>query len=218
MHCKKCDAAFYLDASGKPILGEPPVAKGAKAAAAKTARSPNEPLDPIGIAAGYLAKLPKPFWYTVLAVFVLYVGYTGYSMFGGPAAPTPQADLETQIAKAAEAFVHKDLDALKKLTPADTYADVVKLVETFQPPLLEGGAKPDDIAVTSGRVVEGEEPYVDVTLIPPAPSGGKSKTFELFLCWFKDNDRYWLNGTSSYEATKKYADAMAKREKSMKKK
>jgi len=216
MHCKKCDAAFYLDASGKPILGEPPAAKGAKAAA-KAARSPNEPLDPIGIVAGYLAKLPKPFWYTVLGAFTLYLLYFGYSHLGsGGSAPTPEADMETQIAKAAEAFVHKDLDALKKLTPPDSFEDMAKLVEAYQPKVVSGAVKPDEVAITFGRVEEGgDEPYVNVNLLTPGPPGEKSRNFNLFLCWFQDNGRWWLNGTTSLEATKKYAEAVEKRDKAI---
>ena len=47
MHCKKCDAVFHLDATGKPVLGEPKAAKGGKNAA--KGRSKDEPLDPIGM-------------------------------------------------------------------------------------------------------------------------------------------------------------------------
>ena len=108
MHCKKCDAVFHLDASGKPILGEPPAARRAKGGGRPGARAKNEPLDPIGIVATKIANLPRGVWYllgTLLGAYLIYFAYQSY----GPQPLTRREMLIEQSVAAATAFLNQKL-------------------------------------------------------------------------------------------------------------
>jgi hypothetical protein len=222
MHCKKCDAVFHLDPTGKPILGEPPPPKGSKAA--KGAKDKNEPLDPIGIVAGKLAKIPRPIWYTLGAILGGYLLYVGYTVLGP--GPAPQgADLVEQNRQAAYAFLDRDLPKLQGMATLDTREDVAKLVETFRPLVGDAAAKGRE-GVAEPLVIPpleaAESPKYEITFQPkPATEGGTTPPiFTLNLIWHKSGGKYYLNGYASLEANnerikaKQEAAALAEKKKS----
>jgi len=201
MHCKKCDAIFHLDATGKPLLGEPPSVKGTKGA--KGARSKNEPLDPIGIVAAKLAKTPKPIWMTLLILMCGGVIYLASGLFGPGPRPANADFLERNLA-AAVAFIDRDVATMQKFATQDSRAEVATLIETFRPMVGDPGGKATSYEM---KPVAGlpeqmtDEPVIPITIQPPAEIEGDSAPpiFMLDLVWIKGNNRYYLNGKATLE-------------------
>ena len=202
MHCKKCDAVFHLDATGKPLLGEPPAAKGSKAA--KGARAKNEPLDPIGIVAAKLAKTPKPVWMGLLIMLGLGLLYLVYGVVG-PGPRSANADFMEQNVKLTNAFIDRDIPTIQKMATQDSRDEVSKLVESIRPLVGDVGGKAtsDDIKpIAEIPETLGAEPAVQMSLQPPSEveGGPAPPIFTLDLVWIKGNNRYYLNGKATLEA------------------
>lgn len=213
MHCKKCDAIFHLDATGKPMLGEPPSAKGAKGA--KGARDKNEPLDPIGIVAAKLAKTPKPVWMGLLGIMGLGVLYLAYSLIG-PAPRTAEGDFHERNVAAGIAFLEKDTATLQKMATQDSRDAIAKLIETFRPKVGDAtGTGSKDMTPTPLLPQRmDDQPVVELSIQPPAPSDDAPAPpiFTLELAWIKGNNRYYLNGNATLERNEERAKANKERE------
>lgn len=203
MHCKKCDAVFHLDATGKPVLGEPPSAKGKGGKGGKGGRPKNEPLDPIGIVATKIANAPRGVWYTVGGLLGIYLIYFAYTLYG-PQPVTPRDQLISQSEEAANAFIRKDVAALQEMATSDSKAEVATLIETFRTQVGDQGAKPEEMppAVTSEIPPRPDEkPQVEVSIQPPTgPDGKAPPIFYLDLVWVYANGKFYLNGKGTLEA------------------
>jgi hypothetical protein len=69
MHCKKCDAVFHMDRSGKIVLGDPDeVARGKKPKKVKSKKEKD--LIDLGFS-GVIASIPKPVRNLLIAVFLV---------------------------------------------------------------------------------------------------------------------------------------------------
>jgi len=210
MHCKKCDAVFHLDASGKPVLGEPPAAKGK---GKKQARAADEPLDPIGIVAGYLAKTPKPIWMSLL---VLGVGYLLYQigwfiLTSGPVSAEMSAN--QLLVKAGRAFMEKDADTLKSLATSDSREDIAEAIPVFHEMLGPITAKPEEIQLMPGSIPEGDEGCVSISLVLPSTDvdpATAARVPPLDLCFIKGGGRTYLNGKATLERIKQSAELYKK--------
>jgi hypothetical protein len=201
MHCKKCDAVFYLDATGKPKIGEPPSAKGAKK---KGQREENEPLDPIGIVAEKLVKVPRPIYYTLGGLLSVYLLYVIYSSMGSRPRPA-SADFAEKNLYATTAFIDKDISTLKSLATSDSQDEAAKLVEVIRPLVGDKDGKGTSYEVTASAVSFpdplGDEPHVEMALqAPPLPDGKAPPIFTLELIWIKGAKKYFLNGKATLEA------------------
>ena len=199
MHCKKCDAVFHLDASGKPLLGEPPAAKGSKAARAAS-RAKNEPLDPIGILAAKLSRTPKPVWMTLGALLGVYLLWTLWSWFGPQPASADQ-NFSGQNHDAAVAFLNQDVDTLKAMSTKDSQDEIAQVVELFRPEVGDKAGKGsegmDPVAQLPDEMTD--EPVVDVSIQAPQPSPTEDAPpiFLFKLAWIKGKTKYFLNGKAT---------------------
>ena len=209
MHCKKCDAIFHLDPSGKPVLGEPPAAKGSKGA--KGARNKNEPLDPIGILASKLVKTPKPIWMGLAGMLGLYVAYLAFTMLG-PAPRTAEGEFQQRNVAAAIAFLERDAATLQNMATQDSREEIVKLIEEFRPLVGDAKGKGSENMPPNAAPPETmtEQPVVHVSIQPPAPVGEEKAPpiFTLDLGWIKGGTRYFLNGRATLEANQERVKAV----------
>ncbi|MDB5352520.1 MAG: hypothetical protein JWN86_3767 [Planctomycetota bacterium] len=204
MHCKKCDAVFHLDATGKPVLGEPPTVKGSKS---KTSRPKDEPLDPIGIVAAKLAYTPKPVWMTLLVALGLGVLYYGYTLFGSGSSFTKEQEISLKVVTAARAVLDKDLATLKAMATNDSQDEIVKAVEVFHSMAGSLPAKTEDIMLTPGQPPEGASACVVVDVIPPASADGTPATMlGMDLCWIKGGTKWFIDGKSTLAMVTSRAD------------
>jgi len=226
MHCKKCDAVFYMDGGGKMVLGEPPSARAKDTAAAgkkgaKPKSKKDQNLDPIG----ELLRSPalKKIGIGVLGVAgVLFIGYT---LVG---ALTPKAKgLVESNEDAARAVISKDADALKRLAVPGTEADVAKWFEQVSPQIgdIVGEDAVEDVSL-GFQLVEGDpeqgatESDCSMRLVPaPSVQPAEKKLLEaialavknkdkkapkvplrtLDMHWTKDGKVYKLDGTKTLE-------------------
>ncbi len=219
MHCKKCDAVFHMDASGKPVLGEPPSSKANKV---KTARAANEPLDPIGIVAAKLAQTPKPVWLTGLVIFSLVLLYYGYGVFG-PSGPTEDESLNTQIHTAAKAVLDKDMATLKKMTTADSQEEMAQAVDAFHGMLGPIAGKTEDINMLLGPAPQGTDGCVEITITPSASdpasiaaaaTGTSPPTVNMDICWIQgEKGRWYINGKAMLDMVKSRVEIKKKMKK-----
>ena len=208
MHCKKCDAVFHLDATGKPVLGEPAPPKGSKG---KGGRDKNEPLDPIGIVAGKLAHIPKPIWMTLLVVFA------GWFLWGAfqrlkPGPATPEQNMTLLLTRATDAFLNRDVATLKGMSASGTEEDTAKTVEEIRPIVGNGGSTSEGLMVAPGEPLFHDEQNMSavVTLLPVA--GGSS--FDLHWAWARDVEGRWsINGKITYDLNKDEVSRLAARKK-----
>lgn len=193
MHCKKCDAVFHLDATGKPVLGDPAPPKGSKAAKA-SARASDEPLDPIGIVAEKLSHTPKPVWMTMLVLLVGWIGWTALGFFGS-APLNEQQSLQKESLDATTAFLTRDLTKLKKMTAGGTEDAIDKAVTDFRPMIGDGGSTAEGIMIAPGEPRGEDEEHQTVEMSLIAMSG---PSFNLHFAWVKAKNRWWIDGASSY--------------------
>lgn len=201
MHCKKCDAVFHLDSTGKPALGEPAAAKGSKAA--KGGRAKDEPLDPIGIVAEKLSHTPKPIWMTLLVLGGGYLLWTVFQ-FLRPGPATAEQSMAVLIQTATDAFLEKDVPKLKAMATSDTEEDAAKIIEDFRPLVGDGGSTKDGVMVAAGEPRDGEtedQKAVEVSLL--ATSG---PSFNLQWVWIRLKGRWLIDGRNSFDLNKVEAD------------
>ncbi len=207
MHCKKCDAVFHLDATGKPVLGEPPPPKGSKSAK-EAGRDKNEPLDPIGIVAEKLSHTPKPIWMTAAVLLSGYVLWTLSGWFGGAPLSVEQS-LGRQIHDATVAVLDNDTATLKNLTAAGTEDTLLRAVEMVRPMIADGQPTSEKVVFAAGEPVASDEEHreVEVSLIPTTGTG----SYNLKLAWVKFKNKWFIDGGTTFElnemevATKKAA-------------
>jgi len=202
MHCKKCDAVFHLDATGKAVLGEPP---SSKKKGTKTTRAANEPLDPIGIVAEKLSHTPKPVWMGMLGILGLVVLYYAYQLFA-PAPPTEEMQITQQIITAGRAILAKDLPTIKKMTTSDSQDEIEKAVGVFHAMIGPFEAKPDEVMLVPGPPPQTDEGCVNVTAMLAKPT-------DIDICWIKGGNRWFVNGKSTLDMMTQRADAAKKAKK-----
>jgi hypothetical protein len=202
MHCKKCDAVFHLDASGKPMLGEPPAAKGSKAARA-AARAKNEPLDPIGMVASKLVKVPKPIWIGLAVVLGLFVAWKGIGLIQ-PAAANADESFAARNEQAALAFLNADTATLSSMTTVDSREEIAQVVEKFRPMVGDKSGKGSEGMQPVPTFPEelGNEPNVEISIQPPKEPDAEEAPpiFILELYWIKGKNNYVINGKATLEA------------------
>jgi hypothetical protein len=216
MHCKKCDAVFHLDATGKPALGEPPSSKGSKAARA-AARAKEEPLDPIGIVASKLVKVPKPIWIGLASLLGCYFVYLISGLFVRAPA-SPGENFAERNMTAAMAFLNQDVATLKAMTTADTQDGIVTVVENFRSQVGDKTGKGAEDMVPVPQIPEelGEEPAVEISIQPPKLPGADEAPpiFYFDLIWIKGKTTYFINGKATLASNlerEKYRKEMARR-------
>ena len=204
MHCKKCDAVFHLDATGKPVLGEPKAVKGGKSGASK-GRDKNEPTDYIGIVAGWLVRVPRGVYLTLLAIGAAGLLYVVYA-----SAPAPKIDFETAVRSKAEevaqAFLNKDAEALRKLATGDTRDEAANLLDQFRSELHDSGLPSDKkVYVMVGLPNdESDQPRIRIDFMVPALDPTKEAPPPMYLdtLWYRDKNKWYLNGKGSVEENK----------------
>ena len=201
MHCKKCDAVFHLDATGKPVMGEPKSAKTNKSGRAG-AHAPSDQFDPIGIIASKIMKVPKPIWLGLgglLSAFLLYGMYAGIKSLPKSAEQGFAAKNQT----IATAFLDRDLSTMKSMATTDSYEELAKLIETFRPLVGDKSGKGSEGigTVISTPEVLSNTPKVEVAIVPPPEADTKAPPiFYLDLVWQKTNEKYYLNGKATLES------------------
>ena len=217
MHCKKCNAFFYLDASGKPVLGEPPSLK-AKGKPGEEDRA-NEPPDYIGMLFNQLVKIPKPIWLT------LAVGLTGYVLWIGvlpllKSAPLNATQLFTRRAKeAVTAFLNKDGSALSYMATPGTENELKRFAEEHRVDVGDGKTSDEGITIVAGdlpaEINATEAAESNMSLIPAPSYDGTPNPppYVLRLFWIFDKGKLMLDGKKTLAAAEEDAKERAKNKK-----
>jgi hypothetical protein len=198
MHCKKCDAVFHLDATGKPVMGEPKSSKANKSGRAG-AHAPSDQFDPIGIIASKLAKIPKPIWMTLAGLLGIFLLYSMASIFQSLPKSTEQSFAAKNVL-IATAFLDRDLSTMKKYSTTDCYEELASLIETFRPLIGDKAGKGSEGigTVVSAPEILTDSPRAEVAIVPPPEADGKAPPiFNLDLVWQKTNEKYYLNGKAT---------------------
>ncbi len=218
MHCKKCDAVFYLDATGKPVLGEPPSSRGGKGGkAGKKARPDNEPLDPIGIVAEKISELPRAVWYTLGGLVLLGAAYVGFMNMKPPALSNEER-LLMKMNVVARAFIDKDMNTLNDMASGGSQGEVAKWVETFRPRVGDNGTGTSENIMVS--LVPPSELVTDVpldaqaSLIAPSPGGDAPAPppYILHLAMIYLEGKWYLDGKTTLLKCEE-AEALKKKKK-----
>src|SRR5262249_12387644 len=153
MHCKKCDAVFHMDPSGKIMLGEPggraKQAERRKAAAA----TKDEPTDVIGLIVGN--PLVRKGAVVALVAFVGYFAFQGISGVLPKGVPQNLGDRTDYV---AVAFCDKHPDRIMKLAAPGTEADLSKWYDLTRPKFqFEGPQGPGNEVIRNISVVSEDE-------------------------------------------------------------
>lgn len=147
MHCKKCDAVFHMDKSGKVMLGEPGAAKPAKggppgkSTGAKTAKAPPKKRQTDSEGSGLSEMLAMvPLWAKVAVLLgVLAVGVIASGVLTPP--PTDPTlnyskyknDIESRFLFAAHMFCDNNAGEIRKVTTGESQKDVQAWLDLVRP-------------------------------------------------------------------------------------
>jgi hypothetical protein len=226
MHCKKCDAVFHMDPSGRVVLGEPGGRE--KRATRREERAKNEPLDPIG----YLAKSKTFRRVLVVAGAVLLVAViVQAAMSLNPPVPL---DLAERTDYVGQMFAEERLGRLKALAVPSTRDDLVAWYEKTRPAFLfKGPQGPGNMVlitvaqVTADTAAGAAQTYATLIapprpdLFPPKPAtdasakpGGDSGEFVLNLFWATEpgsGEQWLLDGSKILAESNKSAEAAKKK-------
>lgn len=222
MHCKKCDAVFHMEKSGKILLGEPGAAKSGKGGPpGKTGGAPGKGKpakakrkdEPAFTNVGELLAI-IPNW-AKIAGAVLLVGAA--LMMSGifNQAPTDPSlnytkygdDLDPRIMFVGNMFADNNVGAIRNVATDESKGDVEKWMAKVRPLFkFEGPEKPGQRCEIQKFQPEGNEASgaaeVAIHIVPPMPYSGpeveaekKSKTLKLRMKSGYDRDGMFDLGT-----------------------
>lgn len=218
LHCKKCDAVFHMDSTGKIVLGDP-AEKAKKAAAAKASKTSQATKAAAarrksgkgkgkGGSESPLAAIPGPVKAALVVLpvlgLVVWLGLKVVSGMGGPPVPDSVEDRSKYVALA---FVDKDLERLDKVAAPGTEPQVAEWVEKHRDEF--GFAGPQQPGKTVTAFVDGTE--VDPNagtgrtqvrlLSPELLPDGSTERYRLDLYWVTNEKktRWVLDGKKTLE-------------------
>jgi hypothetical protein len=175
MHCKKCDAVFFMDRSGKIVMGDPGQIgrKGSKEAKqAKAAKGEKRYEEPFATSFTELL-LKSPLWFKIglgLALVFLVVQMRGGVKLPNWFGPPVANDAELRAAYVAAAFIDQEPEKIKKIAVPGTEADIPTWIGEFRPQ-FEPGIKSKQVLLTGGLVSQdNEKVYMIVNLLYPSPT------------------------------------------------
>lgn len=239
MHCKKCDAVFHMDRSGKIVLGDPDDTA-RRAAKPKRAKRDTAPMDlSFG---GILAKTPTPVkLLLVVGAVVLIAFVAGFRLpkFGVP------KSLDNRILLVGEGFAYSAPGDIQKVAAPGTGGDLQQWYDKLRPMLkYDGQKRPGNLAdilkVGNETPASANSPIVIRVIPPPTPDpipevkalkeaikknpkAAKAESepgynpdgsFDLPTVWVRDGETWLLDGKLTLQA----AQAQPKAEKDEKKK
>ncbi len=222
MHCKKCDAIFHMDKSGKILLGEPGAAKAAKGGppgktggapgkkpAAKAKRKDEASVTNVG---ELLAVIP--IWAKIAAVLLLVAAAVMVSgVFNQPPIdPTLnytkyKDDLDSRILFVGHMFADNNVGAIKNVVTDESKGDVEKWMALARPMFkFQGPERPGQRCEVQKFQPQGNEgspsAEVSIHIVPPMPYDGeevqaekKNKTLKLRMKTGYDRDGMFDLGT-----------------------
>lgn len=223
LHCKKCDAVFYMDATGQVILGDPAdKEKKGRAAKPAKARSSEVSMDVSSELAEIAEKVPKPIRIggTVALMLALIYFFVPMPNLGGAPLPGPDDLLGRAGYVAEHAFMDQKAGNLRKISAPGTETDARQWLQELRPKFNYTGPKRQgNIVLVSGSISEQDDSagtaLVLVNLMPPNPEIKKNEAdtpgpwpgyrvkgeFRLPLYWTKGADGEWLlDGTKTLES------------------
>lgn len=193
MHCKKCDAVFYMDSGGRITLGEPPAGKKGRA---KSAAS-EDPYDVFG----KLGKLPKGIWYTLGLVIVGYIGWAFVlpivAWLFKSSAPEGLNDLTVYV---GEAFADSRVSDLRAVAASETANDVERWFKDNRKFFGEFGPQVPGNDVVINVTLGAESANAadsKAVLLPPKDKdeeGNPQPSLTLTLPWVKEGGLWRLDG------------------------
>lgn len=168
MHCKKCDAVFYMDRSGKIVLGDPDDA-------ARRANKPNKPKkvkkdsDPVDMnLVSLLGKAPTPVKLLVVVGAVVLIAF-----IAGVRLPkfSVSKNLDNRIEIVGEAFAYSAPGDIQKVAAPGTGGDLQQWYDKLRPTFkFEGQKRPGSLV--SILKIGNENPGADkspivIRVVPP---------------------------------------------------
>jgi hypothetical protein len=202
LHCKKCDAFFRLDATGRAVLDDPRARNKLppRPRAARNTRADEDVFDSLkGLARGGKVLLALG--------LVAFLGYGILShLLGGryslPPGVAPDS-LEGRTTVAAEAFVSKDTSTLKHMAASGTESELVEWYNTVRPSIGDYKAQEPgyDVAVAimsmgARNKTEGATSSAEAALVFPSKPGEviPEHPYTLRLPWKCESDEWRLDG------------------------
>lgn len=211
LHCKKCDAVFHLDLSGKVVLGEP----GGTGKNKPKAVVEKGEFDPIGDLAESIMRIPKAVRYAIGVIAA--VGLVGFALASSGVFKSRPETLETRANDLATAFIAKDVSTIKRMALPGTQSDVDSWMSKTRG--MFGDYANDD---SSGRVIVMATPRntnkgagtsnVELFLQAPPSADGKLESLYLTTVWKEDAGRWKFDPTNSIPlGAKRPEDAFPKK-------
>jgi hypothetical protein len=194
LHCKKCDAVFHLDMSGKVVMGEPGselTKKGARAA-----QGGKGEYDPVGELAEAIIKLPKVVKYGTGVIALGLLIFFGFPMLGIKVA-LPAKSLDDLGVSAGQYYVAGDANGMSRMATKATAADVTSWVEATRSVLLKDvptGSSNNAFFASSLAAFDPDKGLAEVTLsIQPKPGAdGTAPEASHIAIHFVREGKYWL--------------------------
>jgi hypothetical protein len=205
LHCKKCNAVFYLDTDGLVHLGEPVDEEAERRR--ELARREKEALAPLELGfAHYWKTRPMPVKAAVLSV----VG-GALSLMLGPVllahSPLPKT-LDGRAEYVASAFADDAPGWLKELTAPGTSDDLYQWMEQARPTFQFQGPQEkyvnEVLSTVALKLVDKNSATVVLTLVPPMPEPNPSASKKPLKVLGYDKDgyfnlpTYWVMGPSGW--------------------
>ncbi len=225
MHCKKCDAVFYMDQSGKIVLGDPDDLKRKK----QPKQAKKQSTDVLDLGFGDLVKkIPKPVQGTIVVVALLVVAYAMGLRLPKFGTSIPK-ELLGRAQFVGDAFADEQTSLLNKIAAPGTEGDIAQWYEKARPSFkFTGPQGPGNVVMMTATVAKEDrtsgEAEVIIHLLPPPkpekppevvaqekakPNQRKPKTalgynadgsFDLPTFWSLSNDMWVLDGTKTLNA------------------
>ncbi len=211
LHCKKCDAVFYMDMSGNIVLGNPPSSTSSGKSSAVIPTRRDEPVDLIGDLVEAVTSIPKGVRIGIAAVAGLVLVYWligKIGLFGEPV-PTSLIDRSTY---AAEAWVDGKGSWLRSLAVSGTEADVDKWLESTRSEFGEYGEQgPGNDVIVASRILSGGDAGTKAVthsmLTPPlklksSTVGQIAEPYDLPIAWAKQGGEWRIDGKATLTTPK----------------
>ena len=204
--CKKCGAVFYMDTSGRMMLGDPNAPKKGRRKQAQAQRS-----EPIDLDFGRMIRdIPRPVRLGVpillIAGLLVYVAARFIGSLGVP------EDVTGRSQYVGELFADNALEELRAITAPGTAEDLDKWYEAVRPKFsFEGPRSASDAVSVTTSVFENDgarcrafAAIIAMGAPPPsssAPNGAEtpSNSVTLELAWIKKDGEWLLDGSSMYQ-------------------
>jgi hypothetical protein len=204
MHCKKCDAVFYIDRGGRTILGEPPDPKAEKERAKAKAKRQQTTTAAPDLKEAWRETPKAVKGLLALAILGLLFYFFIMPIIFRPKTQEP-VTIDERLPVVAQAFVDDDRSKVIKYAVPDTVDDLTHWLEQARPKLWVGkdklmGGEVSVIKRIEAASQDGKQAtvvavmYLPLSIEPPPNLKRTAKgnvIFELPTAWVLNEKQGW---------------------------